>query len=215
MRPGSSISLFKGSYLPLAALGAAVLALSVAASLLFWPSQAGKDTPRAQGAEAMPALQFTDADGTALSLADFRGRAVLLNIWATWCGPCRKEMPALERLQAILGSGDFEVVALSIDRSGLAAVQPFFDELGIENLAIYLDESAAAMSALGITGIPTTLLIDRDGREIRRWAGPAEWDSPKMEALIRSEAGLRAASTRSLSSNTKVKKWTVLPVRQV
>ena len=215
MRWGLSISALPGNYFPVAVMGAAVLALSVAAGLLFWPSQAGKATG-AQGAQAVPALEFKGAEGKALSLADFRGRAVLLNVWATWCGPCRKEMPALDRLQASLGGAEFEVIALSIDRGGLAAVQPFYDEIGIAELAIYLDESAAAMSALGITGIPTTLLIGRDGREIRRWAGPAEWDSPEMEALIRAQAGLATTiGTRPPSSNTKVKKWTVLPVRQV
>jgi thiol-disulfide isomerase/thioredoxin len=215
MRPGSSTSSAVGSYLSLAVFSAAALALSVAASLLFWPSQAGKETPGVQGAEAVPALSFEDATGAAVSLADFRGRAVLLNIWATWCGPCRKEMPALDRLQTSLGGADFVVVALSIDRGGLGAVQPFFDEIGIAELAVYLDESAAAMSALGITGVPTTLLIGRDGGEIRRWAGPAEWDSPEMEALIRAQAGLATTGTSPPSSNAKVKQWTALPVRQV
>ena len=215
MRRRFVISASSGNYVPLAVLGAAVLALSVAVSLFFWPSLADKTTPGGQGAEAVPELQFKDADGTALSLADFRGKAVLLNIWATWCGPCRKEMPALDRLQANLGGPEFEVVALSIDRGGLGAVEPFFHEIGIANLAIYLDESAAAMSALGVTGIPTTLLIGRDGSEIRRWPGPAEWDSAEMQALIRAEAGLAATGTPSLSSNTKVKQWTALPAKQV
>jgi len=195
MRPGLPLSASSGGYLPLVALSAVVLAISVALSLLLAPSQANRDAAGAESVEAALQLQFKDADGKALSLADFRGRAVLLNVWATWCGPCRKEMPALDRLQAKLSGTDFEVIALSIDRGGLGVVERFFDEIGIANLAIYLDESAAAMSVLGITGIPTTLLIDPDGQEIRRWAGPAEWDSPAMETLIRDELDLATAAS--------------------
>ena len=215
MRPSFPLGASSGRYVPLAVLSAVVLAASVAVSLFFAPTLANRTGQSAESAEAAPQLAFKDAKGTDLTVADFRGRAVLLNVWATWCGPCRKEMPALDRLQARLGGADFEVIALSIDRGGLDRVQPFFDEIGIANLAIYLDESAAAMSALGITGIPTTLLIGRDGREIRRWAGPAEWDSPEMEALIRAETGLAGAGAQSLSSNTKVKQWRALPVKQV
>ena len=133
----------------------------------------------------LPALHFTNADGQELSLADFRDRFVLLNLWATWCVPCRKEMPTLDRLEAKLGGPDFEVVALSIDRRGLAAVQPFFKGLRLKALRIYLDQSGEVASTLGAPGLPTTLLIDRDGREIARKIGPAEWDSPAMEGVIR------------------------------
>ena len=190
---------------------AAVLAAVLAASLLFWPARAEVTRPEAPSASTVPALYFTDADGAAMSLADFRGKAVLLNVWATWCVPCRKEMPALDRLQARLGGSDFEVAALSIDRGGLGAVRRFYEDIGIANLAIYLDESAEAMRALGIAGIPTTLLIDRDGREIRRWIGPAEWDGPDVEALIRSHVGAAMRNGASLSSNPKDIRWTMLP----
>ncbi len=129
---------------------------------------------------------FEDSDGNTLSLAEFRGKTILLNVWATWCAPCRKEMPALDRLQAKIGGPDFQVVPLSIDRSGLEAVRPFFTEIGIENLDIYVDRPAAAMKAFGVLGLPTTLLIGSSGRELRRWAGPKEWDSPEVIAEIRS-----------------------------
>lgn len=215
MRSGFLPGSYASRYFPAAVLSAAVLALAIAVSLLFWPLQPGRDTPGAQGAEDVPALRFEDADGTALSLADFRGRAVLLNIWATWCGPCRKEMPALDRLQAKLGSPEFQVVALSIDRGGLGAVRPFFEEIGIAHLAIYLDETAAAMSALAITGIPTTLLIDRTGWEIRRWAGPAEWDSPEMEALIRGLVGLATSGSEPPLPDLKERQWTALPATRL
>jgi thiol-disulfide isomerase/thioredoxin len=133
----------------------------------------------------LPELGFVDGDGRAMSLADFRGRVVLLNIWATWCVPCRQEMPTLDRLQAQLGGAGFEVIALSIDRSGLAAVKPFYAQLGLRSLGIYLDQGGKATHALKIVGVPTTLLIDRDGREIGLKLGPAAWDTPEMIAVIR------------------------------
>lgn len=125
-------------------------------------------------------------DGRKLSLADFRGRFVLLNVWATWCPPCVKEMPSLDRLQALKGDSAFEVVALSIDRQGLSVVEPFFQRIGISNLAIYLDREAASMSALKITGLPTTVLVDPAGREIGRWPGAKEWDHDVTVAEIES-----------------------------
>src|SRR3546814_2217971 len=102
---------------------------------------------------------------------------ILLNIWATWCGPCREEMPTLDRLQARLGGPDFEVVALSIDRAGIAVVSEFYDEIRVQHLAEYIDESAKAAGQLNAVGLPTTLLIDREGQEIGRQVGPAEWDA--------------------------------------
>jgi len=129
------------------------------------------------------AIRFEDADGQSRSLTDFRGKVVLLNIWATWCVPCRKEMPTLDRLQAKLGGAGFEVVALSIDRR-MDAVRKFFAEVGIQKLAIYLDSSAKATRELGAVGLPTTLLLDREGREVGRLIGPAEWDSLAMVEFI-------------------------------
>lgn len=128
---------------------------------------------------------FTDAEGGQLGLAGFRGRTVLLNIWATWCAPCREEMPALDRLQAALGGPDFEVVALSIDRGGADAVRAFYEKIGTANLAVYIDRPNASSRALGVVGIPTTLLLDRDGREIGRAIGPVEWDGPETVGLLR------------------------------
>lgn len=134
----------------------------------------------------VPEIHFKDGKGHARTLADFRGKVVLLNIWATWCLPCRKEMPTLDRLQAKLGGSNFEVVALSIDSGGPDWVKMFFAEIGIKHLALNIDTSGKAIFALGAPGIPTTLLIDREGREIGRRIGPAEWDSPEMVAFIRS-----------------------------
>ena len=141
-------------------------------------------------------LRFEDGNGRAVSLADFRGKLVLLNIWATWCAPCRREMPTLDRLQAELGGPEFEVVALSIDRKGLEVVSAFYAEIGISRLAAYVDGSGKAAGALGIRGMPTTLLIDQDGRELGRLVGPAEWDSTEMVDFIRAQLLPRSGASR-------------------
>lgn len=133
----------------------------------------------------LPRVPFTDGDWRELTLDEFRGKVVLLNIWATWCGPCREEMPTLDRLQAKLGGPDFQVVALSIDQEGIFAVKKFYEELGLETLDIYVDESMRAPSLLGVIGVPATLLIDGEGREVGRKLGPAEWDSAEVVAEIR------------------------------
>ncbi len=157
----------------------------------------GATLPRAVGAEdskasfvwfdaprALPEMRFETGGGETLTLADFRGKIVLLNVWATWCGPCRKEMPTLDRLQARFGGPDFAVVPLSIDRQGVPAVKKFYEEIGIAHLGLYVDSSGRTGAALGLTGLPTTLLIDREGNEVARLVGPTEWDSPEMVALL-------------------------------
>jgi thiol-disulfide isomerase/thioredoxin len=136
-------------------------------------------------ARPVPEIQFEDQARAPLHLSDFRGKVLLLNLWATWCAPCRREMPTLDRLQATLARPDFQVVALSVDRDGVPAVAAFYEELGVEALAIYVDSSTSAMRALGALGLPTTLLLNRDGNEIGRLLGPAEWDSPEMVAFVR------------------------------
>lgn len=134
----------------------------------------------------LPNVRFADGEGKTVTLQDFRGKVVLLNVWATWCPPCRKEMPSLDRLQQQLGGRGFEVVALSVDRGGTpAAIQTFYRETDVRSLAVYIDASAQASGQLGVVGIPTTLLIDGAGREIGRLTGPAEWDSPAAIAAIR------------------------------
>jgi len=136
---------------------------------------------------ALPDIGFTDGKGQAMTLQSFRGKVILLNVWATWCPPCRKEMPTLDRLQQKLGGPDFEVIALSIDQGGTSIVRSFYDDIAIRALRIYVDKAGAAMTDLGIAAIPATLLIDREGREIGRKIGPAEWDSTEIVALIRKQ----------------------------
>ena len=137
------------------------------------------DAPR-----ALPELEFQDGEGRKRSLSDFGGKVVLLNVWATWCTPCREEMPALDRLQQKLGGPGFEVLALSIDSAGAPAVKRFYEEIGVRSLAIYIDPTTRASSSLGVVGVPTTLLIDRQGREIGRRTGPAEWDGAQAVRMF-------------------------------
>lgn len=139
----------------------------------------------------VPRLQFADKDGRALSLEDFRGKMILLNIWATWCPPCRKEMPSLDRLQTRLGGPKFEVVAVSIDQGNdtLFIVEEFFREIEVKHLRIFLDQTGGAARTVGALGLPVTLLVDRRGRELGRLVGPAKWDSPEAIAMIRQYLG--------------------------
>jgi len=135
---------------------------------------------RASSPKPVPALEFVDAKGQKRTLADFRGKVVLLNVWATWCEPCRQEMPALDRLQAELGGRDFQVLALSVDQQGPEVARRFFREIGIKSLDFYIDPTARAAFRLDAPGLPVSLLLDREGREVGRKLGAAQWDSPEV-----------------------------------
>ena len=134
-----------------------------------------------------PTAPFIGPQGNEITLADFRGKLVVLNFWATWCAPCLREMPSLDRLQGRLGGPDLEVVALSSDRAGAERVDPFFSKAGIVHLARYLDPRNKTGRALGVRRLPTTLLIDRQGRLMGRLEGPAEWDSPEIVAFLKAK----------------------------
>jgi thiol-disulfide isomerase/thioredoxin len=172
----------------------AVLIASRAAMLSAADSSPSVASNSSDGAPfiALPAPQpvaefsFTDHEGATLTLADFHGRMVLLNLWATWCVPCRKEMPALDRLQAKLGGSGFTVLPLSIDHRGRDVVARFYRELGLKSLSIYVDTSANVTYAVNAVGMPTTLLIDAQGRELGRVVGPAEWDGAAMLSRLMS-----------------------------
>jgi len=133
----------------------------------------------------MPEVTFVYEDGRPGALADFRGKHVLLNVWATWCPPCREEVPTLDRLQDHLGGDDFHVLPLSIDRAGVKVVRDFYAKTGIENLKIYVDQNAQVMRALKLGGLPTTLLVSPSGQQLGRLVGPAEWDAPELITLFR------------------------------
>ncbi len=136
----------------------------------------------------VPDLAFKDADGHGRTLADWRGRTVLLNLWATWCVPCRKEMPALDALESDLGGPNFEVVTINIDTRDPEKPLKFLKDVGIKKLAYYSDESAKVFQDLKMAGkafgMPTTLLVDRSGCEIGNMAGPAEWASDDGVKLV-------------------------------
>jgi len=141
----------------------------------------------------LPELSFDTAEGTKATLADFKGRTVLLNLWATWCVPCRQEMPALDRLQGMFGSKDFAVVAVNVDTARLDRPQAFLNETGVKNLKLYTDNTAAAFQTLKqagkVLGLPATILIGKDGCEIGTMAGPAQWDSEDALALLKAIQG--------------------------
>ena len=175
------------------------LALAVLGAAIAFALPATADPPQNFVLRDEPAplkdFQFEDGEGHVQNLADFRGKVVLLNIWATWCLPCRKEMPTLDRLQATLGGPDFEVVALSIDRGGPEVVRKFFADIGVKNLAIHINPSNEAAFTLAVAGLPTTLLIDREGQELGRLVGPAEWDTPDMIGFLKSILSSRTGAT--------------------
>ena len=135
----------------------------------------------------LAAITFDDAEGRATTVGAFKDRTVLLNLWATWCVPCRQEMPALAKLQGALGSAGFAVVPVNIDTARLDRPRAFLKQTGA-GLPFYADHTAAILQQLKarqtIVGLPTTILIGRDGCEIGTMAGPAQWDSPDARALI-------------------------------
>ena len=161
----------------------ALLAWALCVSAAFATPQgfALHDTP-----QPVINVRYLTEDGSRGDMEDFRGKVILVNVWATWCIPCREEMPTLDALQAELGDDDFEVVALSIDRAGSHVVRRFYDEIGVTNLKMYVDKTMLSMTALRTVGLPTTILIDAQGRELGRLVGPAEWHDPEMEAFLRS-----------------------------
>ena len=202
---GGKPALFMGIGVALVALLAAFLYLGEGDSNGEAKSQAGNRSAAslsaaAQGtvanftvasnAKIVADVAFMDGHGARKKLSDWRGQVVLLNVWATWCGPCRKEMPALDRLQALTGRDDFEVVALSVDRGKIGLPQGFFEEIGVKELGLYHDGSAKAGSKLGVFGMPTTLMIGRQGQILGRLVGPAEWDDAQAQALVQAALAL-------------------------
>ena len=134
--------------------------------------------------QPLPPLVFETLDGQPASLADFAGKVVVLNLWATWCAPCREEMSSLDRLQARFADRDLVVLALSVDRAGPERVQKFLDEVGVTHLHVYRDPKAAATRAVRVPGLPATILVDRKGQEVGRVLGIAQWDGPAAVAAV-------------------------------
>ncbi|HBQ36940.1 MAG TPA: thioredoxin [Rhodobacteraceae bacterium] len=134
-----------------------------------------------------PASQvpFNDPEGDEHNLADYKGKYILVNIWATWCPPCRKEMPSINRLQQQLGGENFEVVTIATGRNTLPGIRKFFDKAGITDLPILLDPTQGLARSMGILGLPVTVIIDPQGQEIARLTGDAEWDTQSALAIIK------------------------------
>jgi thiol-disulfide isomerase/thioredoxin len=163
----------------------AVLAVGV------WPGKpraAGDGLERLQlhdRPRAAPAFSLRDSDGGEVEPGSFLGQGVVLNFWATWCPPCVEEMPALDRLHAALANDRITVVAASQDRGGAAVVRAFYERLRLRGLPIWLDPRGAAGRAFGVRGLPTTVILDREGRERARLEGAAAWDAPAAIAELR------------------------------
>ncbi len=178
----------------LAAVGLAALSLSLSSQGLLSASGNEPSAPVGPFAENFtfsdppvpaPSVAFQALDGEVVTLADFRGQVVLVNFWATWCAPCVREMPSLERLHQELADEGFTVLAVSEDRAGAAVVRPFLKRLELHGLPIYLDGKGRLAQAFVVKGLPTSFLIDRQGQVVVGLVGPTEWDSQEAKALIR------------------------------
>jgi thiol-disulfide isomerase/thioredoxin len=132
-----------------------------------------------------PDQPFFAPDGAEIRLTDFKGQVLVVNFWATWCAPCRVEMPSLNRLAAKLDKDPARVLTISLDRGGAAVAQKFLDEIKADRLTAYVDQGSALAGQLQVTGLPATLIIDRNGYIVARHDGPAEWDQPDAVALVR------------------------------
>ncbi len=174
---------------------AAALSIMIAAAMVPASAAEGKGEPPLGGVfrdnfslmeEPVPAPETAVAglDGRPVSLKDLEGEVVLLNFWATWCAPCVREMPSLERLQADLADRAFRVVAVSRDFNGPEVVPPFLERLDLKRMTVWLDPKNDLGSDFAVTGLPTTFLIDAHGRVVGGLQGPAEWDSPEAKALV-------------------------------
>lgn len=135
--------------------------------------------------EAAPTVAFSDGEGTAMTLADFEGQGVVVNLWATWCGPCVHEMPSLNRLQAAVADDGIRVVAVSSDREGMAKVGPFLAEHGLDRLEPYLDPKGEFTRSLNGRSLPSTYILNPEGQIVARYVGPAEWDAPELVEAVR------------------------------
>lgn len=164
------------------------IAIGVGMALVFGVTLAAKIWPQLDlvgaGSRAPAFSAVNVRTGRPASLADYRGKVILLNVWATWCHPCRVEMPSMERLHQKLGGKDFGVVAVSIDEADSSAVTKFAQELGV-TFDILHDRAGAIQRIYQTTGVPESFVIDRDGIIVKKVIGAAEWDGPVNETLIR------------------------------
>ena len=137
---------------------------------------------------------FTTFEGEPLNLDQWEGKWVLVNFWATWCAPCRKEMPMLSALQEEFGGDDFEVLTIATTRNPPPAMQAFFEEIGVENLPLHRDPGSTLAREMAVLGLPVTVILNPEGEEIARLQGDADWSSDSAKAVIRALTGLPGAS---------------------
>ena len=200
------------------------LAALLAASLSYASPALADNSPSALGAEALAALEgmapddvadkltlhkeprpfrdksFVGADGEETDLTAFEGRVVLVNFWATWCPPCLKELPGMDRLQADLGAEGLTIVPISLDRGGISKAGKWWRKAGFEALALYADPDKDLAKEMGVLALPVTAILGPDGREIGRVVGDAEWDSDEAKAMLRwliEETGVKAPLTET------------------
>ena len=128
---------------------------------------------------------FVGEDGQDMTLADYQGKHIVLNFWATWCAPCRHEMPHLSALQETLGGNDMEVVTIATGRNPLPGMQRFFAEIEVDNLPLHTDARQSLARSLGVLGLPVTIILDPEGREIARMQGDADWSSENAIQIMR------------------------------
>jgi len=139
--------------------------------------------------QAAGSTEFTTFEGDALSLADYSDKWVLLNFWATWCAPCRKEMPMLSELQTEFGGDDFEVVTIATGRNPPPAMKTFFEEIGVDNLPLHRDPKSGLAREMGVLGLPITVILNPDGEEVARMRGDADWASDNAKDILRTILG--------------------------
>lgn len=179
--------------LALPLIGLVIVAVAIASYLFMETTPA--DLPPVRGAVQkfvlaekpvlVPSTAWRDGEGAERRMEDYRGKVVLVNYWATWCAPCIREMPSLARLQKELPATDFALVAISVDLEGRKVAEPFLQENDLMALGLHLDNRGMVARAMGVSVMPTTILYGRDGREVGRLSGAAEWDSADALALIR------------------------------
>ncbi len=149
---------------------------------------------RLSAPKTLPDISFSDGNGSDHNVSEWKGKIVLVNLWATWCAPCKLEMPSLDRLQAKLGGADFTVLPISLDQTGPDKPRQFLAANKLTNLSLFLDSKKALIQNFGAPGLPLSVLLDRQGREIARLAGPAEWDSPQAQSIIRDAISAKSGS---------------------
>jgi len=181
----------KGSTLRLKFLAAVYMGFALTANPAF-ADQAALEALRDGSMEklmfAAPAAvgtsAFTDAEGGPHALTDYAGKIVVVNFWATWCAPCRKEMPGLDALQAEFGGDDFAVVPIATGRNELTGIRRFFEETGVSSLPVMLDPKMDLSREMGVMGLPVTVILNREGQEIARLMGDADWSSDSAKSII-------------------------------